>query len=140
MTEYRVQVIDRTTGDEDFHIVAAESEQAAYANAAEAGWIVGKIDKGRKLKPAKPAPANKKMASRADLTAFFSLLLIVASMLCLLAAWQMDTTVGKTHNIGLISNREIAMGVARTLLTCSVMAYFGAKIVDRIDRLIRLSK
>ena len=134
MNEYKVQTIDRVTGAEDFVTVTAASERAAFDSVAEDGFIVGKIKyRGphfapKPVPPPKPSEPFDAMNMLSIPMAFFILVGIVWTI----AAWQMPTTRGDTYNIGMIADREAAMGVGRTILTCGVIGLMGVEIIRSI--------
>jgi hypothetical protein len=60
-------------------------------------------------------------------------ILAIVGVVWTLAAWQMDTSSGDYHNIGMIADREASLTVGTTILIVSVIALVGCEIVRALS-------
>ncbi len=140
MPTYRVEVLARDGSTVDPLIIEAPDAQAAKAIASDRGWIVGKAEPIMPEMVERPAAtpvvddndeANERFGVM-SMIPLFSAVVIIVGVIWVLASWQMSTTSGSTYNIGLIADREAALGIGRTILTCGVIGLIGSEIIRAI--------
>lgn len=142
MPTYRVEVLARDGSTHNPITIEAANAEAAKAIASERGWIVGNAELIMPEMADRPSvePPEEDDKTEAESIGIMGMVPLLAGLTVVIggiwmaAAWDMDTTVGSSHNIGKIADREAAMGVGRTILTCGVIAFFGSKIVIAIRR------
>jgi hypothetical protein len=134
MKWYKVQLVERSTGISSETTISAENENHARMILSKEGYAtgdvqcLGKVEQPKPKKPVHPKVERKPFDVMTVLPLPMAILTIVG-VVWTLAAWQMDTSSGDYHNIGMIADREASLTVGTTILIVSVIALVGCEIV-----------